>query len=119
MLVVRCEEHLAKVREFASKMGLLDQLERQLAYLASYSSLEDEPEGTPTRHTRCNLYSDFAPWSFSGNLEIITNRDGLPCEPKYWFAFGLIYQGPDCPADGSFPSLTVSLASGTGWFVHT
>jgi hypothetical protein len=31
----------------------------------------------------------------------------------------LIYQGPNCPADGSFPSLCVSLAPGTGWFVHT
>ena len=32
---------------------------------------------------------------------------------------GLIFQGPGLPADGSFPSLTVSLASGTGWFCHT
>jgi hypothetical protein len=38
---------------------------------------------------------------------------------KFSFNGGLIYQGPDSPADGSFPSLCVGLASGTGWFCHT
>jgi hypothetical protein len=37
-----------------------------------------------------------------------------------WFGGGLIYQGPDVPADGSFPSLTVSMnPTRIGWFVHT
>jgi hypothetical protein len=33
-------------------------------------------------------------------------------------AGGLIYQGPACPGDGSFPSLTVNLSSDHGWFRH-
>lgn len=39
---------------------------------------------------------------------------------QHWFNGGLIYQGPAQPADGGFPSLTVSLDSTKhGWFVHT
>jgi hypothetical protein len=96
-------ERLEQVREFARTMGLTSQLERQIDFLATYG------EGK----YQCSLGYDFAPHSFS----FAQYRMGA--ERKFIFNGGLIYQGPNCPADGSFPSLTVSLASGTGWFCHT
>lgn len=56
------------------------------------------------------LYSDFALLS----LAFTISRDG-----DMLFNGGLIYQGPGVPADGSFPSLTVSLDNKVGWFIHT
>jgi hypothetical protein len=38
---------------------------------------------------------------------------------KFLYNGGLIYQGPGPPGDGSFPSLSLSLTRGMGWFVHT
>ena len=98
-------DRLEQVREHARALGLTEQLERQLGYLAGYG---DE-------HNQVMLSYDFAPHSFS----FATYRPGPKDERKLRFIGGLIFQGPSCPADGSFPSLTVSLASGTGWFCHT
>ena len=98
-------DHLEQVREFARTAGLSDQLERQLHYLADYGH----------RGYQCVLSKDFAPHSFSFALY----RPGVKDSRKFIFNGGLIFQGPSQPADGSFPSLTVSLASGTGWFCHT
>jgi hypothetical protein len=98
-------EHLDSVRESARQMGLSAQLERQLNYLATYGG----------HNYQCLLGKDFAPYSFDFALY----RPGVKDARKFVFNGGLIYQGPSCPADGSFPSLTVSLASGTGWFCHT
>jgi hypothetical protein len=98
-------DHLEAVRENARQMGLSEQLERQLCYLAGYG------EG----RNQVVLGKDFAPLSFDFALY----RPGAKDARKFVFNGGLIYQGPSCPADGSFPSLTVSLASGTGWFCHT
>ena len=92
----------ARVR---TSMGLSAQLERQLDYLATYGG----------HNYQCVLGNDFAPHSFDFALY----RPGAKDARKFFFNGGLIYQGPSCPADGSFPSLTVSLASGTGWFCHT
>jgi hypothetical protein len=62
---------------------------------------------------------DVAPYSFSfAHFALPKVTDEKP-ERKFWFNGGLIYQGPSVPADGSFPSLTVSLTPGTGWFCHT
>jgi hypothetical protein len=96
--------HLESVREVARHMGLSRQLEKQLDYLATYGD-----EGC-----QCTLAKDFAPYSFDFALY----KPGPKEERKFWFNGGLIYQGPGLPADGSFPSLTVSLASSTGWFCH-
>ena len=52
------------------------------------------------------LGKDFAPYSFDFALY----RPGAKDARKFVFNGGLIFQGPSCPADGSFPSLTVSLA---------
>jgi hypothetical protein len=95
-------DRLDRVREHARALGLSDQLERQLNYLAGYDG------------SQCVLGYDFAPHSFSFCLY----KPGTKDERKFRMNGGLIYQGPNCPGDGSFPSLTVSLASGTGWFCH-
>ena len=98
-------DHLEAVRENARQMGRSAQLERQLHYLATYGG----------HSYQCILGKDFAPYSFDFALY----RPGVKDARKFVFNGALIFQGPSCPADGSFPSLTVSLASGTGWFCHT
>jgi hypothetical protein len=98
-------DHLEQVREFARAAGPSDQLERQLHYFADYGQ----------HGNQCVLGKDFAPHSFSFALY----RPGAKDARKFVLNGGLIYQGPTSPADGSFPSLTVSLSSGTGWFCHT
>jgi hypothetical protein len=97
--------HLEQVRAFARATGLTELLERRLHYLVDYGH----------RGNRCVLSKDFAPHSFS----FVIYRPGVKGERKFIFNGGLIFQGPSQPADGSFPSLTVSLASGTGRFCHT
>jgi hypothetical protein len=103
-------DRLEQVREFARLMGLGLQLERQLCFLAHERSGE--------KTDQCILSYDFAPHSFSFCRYILPAyaRSG---ERTFSYNGAMIYQGPNCPADGSFPSLTVSLASGTGWFCHT
>jgi hypothetical protein len=100
-------DRLEQVREFARLVGLGRQLEHQLCFLAH--------DWSP--NAQCILGYDFAPYSFSFcRYTLPTDGTG---ERKFSYNGAMIYQGPNCPADGSFPSLTVSLASGTGWFCHT
>ena len=98
-------DRLEQVRDHARALGMTEQLERQLGYLAGYG---DE-------HNQVVLGYDFAPHSFSFAMY----RPGPKEERKFRMNGALIFQSPSCPADGSFPSLTVSLAEGTGWFCHT
>ena len=110
-LVILDEEQLDRleqVREFARSMGLSQQLERQLGYLADKRCWGERAQ--------TQLSYDFAPHSFSFGVYALP--DGEKPRRKYLHG-GLIYQGPNAPADGSFPSLTVSLSTGTGWFCHT
>ena len=117
MLVVKCPEHFGKVMEFAAEMNLVDQflsvLKRQSEYANGPGCSYDREEG---KNTKCELYSDFAPYSFTFVMFRQEEPDG---EWKPWFNGGLIYQGPGLPANGSAPSFTVSLNKDTGWFVHT
>jgi hypothetical protein len=70
------------------------------------------------QHPRqCVLSRDFAPHSFRFG-HYVSPEFASDGKRKFWFNGGLIYQGPNAPADGSFPSLTVSLSSGTGWYCH-
>jgi hypothetical protein len=103
-------DRLEQVREFARLMGLGLQLERQLCFLARHWSGE--------KTDQCVLGYDFAPHSFSFCRYILPAyaRSG---ERTFSYNGGLIYQGPGFPADGSFPSLCVSLAEGNGWFCHS
>lgn len=105
MLVVQCEDRLAKARAWAEKVGLTDQLQGQLDYLEGYSD----------RETRCQLYTDFAPHSFGFTMEV--KRDG---EWVRWFNGGLIYHGPhDNGGDGGAPTFSVNITPTNGWSVHT
>jgi hypothetical protein len=108
-LVILDEEQLDRleqVREFARSMGLSEQLERQLHYLAG------NRDGR-----QCVLGYDFAPHSFSFAHYVLGSHTANG-QRHFSYNGGLIYQGPNCPGDGSSPSLSVSLASGTGWFAH-
>ena len=98
-------DRLEQVREFARSMGLSEQLERQLGYLAGYG---DE-------RNQVVLGYDFAPHSFSFAMY----RPGPKEERKFRMNGGLLWQGPGAPADGSFPGLAVSLHNNVGWFIHT
>jgi hypothetical protein len=105
-------DRLEEVREFARLMGLGPQLERQLSWLADYGRNPDRPS------RQCALGYDFAPHSFSFAHYLLPDSTG-DGKRQLYLNGGLIYQGPDSPANGSFPSLTVSLTPGTGWFCHT
>lgn len=108
---------LLEAVKFATEHGLLEQLLDQLDYLRHYANGDDcSYDKSLGKDTRCSLYEDFAPLSFTFNIEYRTAPDA---PWKRMFNGGLIYQGPGQPADGSMPSLTVSLAEGVGWFVHT
>ena len=103
-------DRLEEIREFARQMGLGEQLEHQLTFLGNRESWG--------KRSQCYLSWDFAPHSFTFAHYLLpdASRTG---KREFYMNGGLIYQGPTSPADGSFPSLTVSLASGTGWFCHT
>lgn len=120
MLDVRCPEYLDAVKRFAQTMGLADQLQSRLDYLNAYAYHPDDTSFHCRTEKRCVLGKDFAPHSFSFAMyERDPEQPDNPDAWKFWFQGGLIYQGPDSPANGSGPSFTVSLAEGTGWFVHT
>lgn len=115
MLSVKASDKFGATMQFAAEMGLVDQLIGKLEYLSNYANGEGSRYDKALGYdTRCELYGDFAPHSLSFSM---MRFDGK--EWTFWFAGGLIYQGPDSPADGTSPSLTVSLNSATGWFVHT
>jgi hypothetical protein len=103
-------DRVEQVREFASTVGLRDQFEGQLARL-NRLTMGDYP-------CQCLLYTDFAPHSFGFSYwtPAVYSRSG---KREFQYHGGLIYQGPGCPGDGSFPSLSVNLSSGAGWFCHT
>jgi len=100
-LDIRCEEHLAKAREFATRIGVLEHLEDRLAYLGTYGQ---DP-------TVCELHSDWAPFSFAF---LMRREDG-----SLWFNGGLIYHGP---VDGTYTdplSVEINPDSKPHWSVHT
>jgi hypothetical protein len=107
-------DRLEQVREFARSLGPSHQLERQLGYLAdSGRNNEDRPS------RQCVLSYDFAPHSFTFAHYWLPGLDGGAEGRKLSLNGGVTYLGPSSPADGSFPSFTVSLASGTSWFCRT
>jgi hypothetical protein len=115
MLEIKCPEHLDAVRQFARSINLEHQLQQQLDFLRDYGKSADKvPE--EFRQNLCVLQWDFAPHSFAFGMFGPGDEDG---KRRFLFNGGLIYQGPDSPANGGFPSLCVSLVPGTGWFIHT
>ena len=108
MLVThRVIEALAKARAFAASVGLTENLEKNLAFLANYID---------SKRTRCTLYPDHAPYSFSFLMELQT-------EHGFWqpmFEGGLIYHGPlDAYGSGTYPTLAVTIQPVNGWTIHT
>lgn len=115
MLVIHesARPRLREAYEHAKRLGP-DIVKQFLKTLLHYNEYGARIEGgvDPVARKECEfiLYPDFAPYSFS----IVFKRRG-----RFIFNGGLIYQGPDSPADGSGPSFTVSLSRNVGWFVHT
>jgi hypothetical protein len=105
-------DRLEQLPEFARLMGLGLQLERHICWLADYGRNPDPPS------RQCLLGYDFAPHSFSFAHYLLPDSTG-DGKRQLYLNGGLIYRGPESPANGSFPSLTVSVASGTGWFCHS
>jgi hypothetical protein len=113
----KVQELLDKAKEFAASRGLLKQLEGELDWLGNFFHCGESrgDNRTPNEKTHTILSYDFAPYSFSFQLYFV-EPDGTE---KADMNGGLIYEGPTSPADGQLPSLTVSLTSKEGWFVHT
>lgn len=112
------QAYFDEVEKWAEENGILDKFEEAIRRCDEYADHEH------TGRVEFLLYRDFAPHSFG--FTVYPLKDGkriLRPNGQFdrWFNGGLIYQGPECPADGSFPSLTVTLGNPTkvGWFMHT
>jgi len=94
-------EHFRSCAAYADRIGLSEQF---VCMFGRLKMIAKNLGGT------LHVTKDFAPHSmvFSIERERVCLLNG-----------GLIYQGPTQPANGSFPSLTVSLHNDTGWFIHT
>lgn len=128
MIDVKNLEHFTDVMTFAARESVADKLLTQLAYLSNYGN-GPGPAFKPDENVAalayalthrnpngsvCELYPDFAPYSFEF---LMLKEDG-----SKWFNGGLIYSGPGVPLDGSFPALTVGIgidSSKHGWSIHT
>ena len=100
-LIVKCVEHLQRVRDFADKTHQREDLEKQLAYLTSFG------EETWT----VELFSDFAPYSFYWEE---WNND------KRVMNGGLIYHDKnDGFGNGGAPTFSVNIIPCQGWQIHT
>lgn len=118
-LIDKTDGRLTKAIEHAKSIGLWygrNGLRRRLMWLAIYANRRgcQYDRKLPGHGTRCTLYPDFAPFSMGFRVEFFQpGRDVRP------MCGGLIYSGPGVPADGSYPSLTVSLSKHDGWSVNT
>jgi hypothetical protein len=112
MLNIKCEEHLAKVREFAKIRGIEEKLQQRLDYLDTYA------EGDERGLTRCDLYAD-GDYSFYFRM-LKRQPDGLmPGSYAYWFNGGMIYYGPGDTGVGA-PQYSVRLgATDEDWTINT
>ena len=108
MLDVKSPEHLKKVKEFAASKGLLEQLESKLQFLDEYA------EG----NTRCELYPDFAPYSFYFQIYLKAEASAAGKEVPYLNG-GLIYYGKGESGVGT-PQFSVKTGElKEGWSIHT
>ena len=116
MLEVCCPERLEKARAFAKALGVEDNLQSRLDYLAAYACQDQDGHIDP-KLTKCCLGADFAPHSFYFKMHRLL-PDGTY---KFWFDGGLIYHGPGQPGDGSAPAFSVEVGGPEGphWSIHT
>jgi hypothetical protein len=103
------QDALAEAIRFAAKTNQLTNLIQKLNFLANYANEVG---------TRCTLFKDFAPYSFTIIME---KEDYLnPGEFIPWFGGGLVYHGPhDNGGDGGAPTFSVNLNNSNGWSIHT
>jgi hypothetical protein len=104
--------YLAEVRAEASRLGIIDRLEKRLKYLDEYGWSLKNPD-----HMRCTIHKDFSPLSFNLMMEV-KQSDG---SYKFLWAGALIYHGPhDGCGSGSAPTFAVTLeAVDKDWSIHT
>ncbi len=110
MLQVECQEHFDTVMLFAAENGLQHKLAERIEYLAYYA------ENGDVGKTRCSLFYDFAPNSFTFTIE----RRQVDGSYQYWFNGGLIFH--DAGSSGSeYPVLSVRVGdtNESDWGVHT
>ena len=102
-LIVKCEDYLEEVRNFADRTHQRAALEEKLEDLTRYNH-----DGWTVE-----LYSDFAPYSFFWvEYEPATKQRGL--------IGGLIYHGQhDNGGNGSAPTFSINLIPSNGWSIHT
>lgn len=109
MLKVQNQDYFNKVKLFAEKRGLAEQLQNKLDYLDTYAEHGDRGA------TICYLYSDFAPQSFE--FEMMKRNDKGDYE--HWFSGGLIYFGSGDTGVGA-PQFSVRIGNtNEGWSIHT
>jgi hypothetical protein len=116
MLIIPEEtrEYFLEVQKIAYDRGLAKEFDDAMMQAHLYGC-----DWTDPWNCKFTLYKDFAPLSFSYRIEF---RDKEEKDVYIYFCNGgLIYEGPDSPADGSFPSFTVSVGSNNkvGWFMHS
>ena len=99
MLIVKCQERLDEVREFAMENGIEESLDKALEAVGKFGD-------------KAELHHDFAPHSFTF---LVRKEDG-----GVGFNGGVIYSGPAQALDGSGPAFTVGLGERPpGWSIHS
>lgn len=102
MLVVhdQCQQRLAEAMNQAVSKNLVGQFASRLTYLHEYAC-NREPFAFNVNRTKCELYNDFAPFSFGFSMYQLKIMENGEREYVFWFNGGLIYH------------------DGSGWEVHT
>jgi len=112
MIIDKTNGHLEAVKAFAARTNQTENLQEKLDYLGNYAC-------NSGRQSRCLLFRDFAPQSFTFSMEL--KREDEPDDAyRPWFVGGLIYHGPhDGHGSGSGPTFSCCLSPTDGWSVHT
>jgi len=120
----KVQEQLDAAMSYAVLRGIQDRLQRRLDYLDQYANGPQGPYGPERspRPTKCVLWPDFAPYSFSFVMLKPVDSPGLDDYPGYlpWFNGGLIYFGPGDPGSGA-PQFSTRMPSDVeeDWEIHT
>lgn len=102
--------HLDKVKDFAQKIGMIDNLNEML------NRLDIRTENHPD--TEVELYEDWAPYSFAWAWV----RKGIEAGERGRLIMngGLIFHGAhDSGGNGGPPTFAVCLTATKGWSIHT
>jgi hypothetical protein len=106
------EDYLAEVKAQAKERGILEKLEKQLAYLGSYGCSED-PE-----YSQCVLMRDFSEMSF--HFTMLKKAKDIKGTWEYWFSGAMIfYAGAGKPGVPEQFSVSLDTTNEDRWEVHT